>query len=73
MYNINNNAIFCFSLSATSLCESQWLLILASVKCFSLLGKRVEIPNLGIRISLNNDQENDDESVKDTTEYKSNY
>lgn len=52
---------------ASCLCETHWLLILAAVKCFSMLGKRVEIPNIEIEISINN-QTNEDEMEEEVDE-----
>ncbi|EDV56365.1 proteasome-associated protein ECM29 homolog [Drosophila erecta] len=51
-----------------SLCESQWLLVSAAVKCISMIGKAVEIPNVPVEIQVPSNDEDDDEEM---TEYTS--
>ncbi|KAL7736336.1 hypothetical protein ACLKA6_014807 [Drosophila palustris] len=55
---------------AKMLCETRWLLVSAAVKCTSMIGKTVEIPNVQVEIQVpcsNNDDEDDEELA----EYKS--
>ncbi|EDV98206.1 GH22981 [Drosophila grimshawi] len=51
---------------AKMLCETQWLLVSAAVKCTSMIGKTVEIPNVQVEIQVqcnDNDNDNDDEEL----------
>ncbi|ALC41834.1 CG8858 [Drosophila busckii] len=43
------------------LCESQWLLVSAAVKCTSMVGKVVEIPNVQVEIQVPKGTANDDD------------
>lgn len=49
------------------LCETQWLLVSAAVKCTSMIGKTVEIPNVQVEIQV---QCNDGDE-EELAEYKS--
>ncbi|XP_017039245.1 proteasome-associated protein ECM29 homolog [Drosophila ficusphila] len=51
-----------------TLCESQWLLVSAAVKCISMIGKTVEIPNVPVEIQVPTNDGDDDEEM---TEYTS--
>ncbi|KAH8348771.1 hypothetical protein KR084_010854, partial [Drosophila pseudotakahashii] len=51
-----------------TLCESQWLLVSAAVKCISMIGKAVEIPNVTVEIQVPSNDGDDDEEM---TEYTS--
>ncbi|XP_016928880.3 proteasome-associated protein ECM29 homolog [Drosophila suzukii] len=51
-----------------TLCESQWLLVSAAVKCISMIGKAVEIPNVTVEIQVPSNDADDDEEM---TEYTS--
>lgn len=50
------------------LCETQWLLVSAAVKCVSMIGKTVEIPNVEVEIQLPKNNDDDDEEI---TEFES--
>ncbi|KAH8402377.1 hypothetical protein KR009_011602, partial [Drosophila setifemur] len=51
-----------------TLCESQWLLVSAAVKCISMIGKAVQIPNVKLEIQVPTTDADEDEEM---TEYKS--
>ncbi|KAH8285548.1 hypothetical protein KR054_010857, partial [Drosophila jambulina] len=51
-----------------TLCESQWLLVSAAVKCISMIGKAVQIPNVKVEIQVPTNDADDDEEM---TEYTS--
>ncbi|KAH8320498.1 hypothetical protein KR067_004311, partial [Drosophila pandora] len=51
-----------------TLCESQWLLVSAAVKCISMIGKAVEIPNVKVEIQVPSNDADEDEEM---TDYKS--
>jgi len=57
-----------FLCPAKTLCESQWLLVSAAVKCISMIGKAVEIPNVTVEIQVPSNDADDDEEM---TEYRS--
>ncbi|XP_052840253.1 LOW QUALITY PROTEIN: proteasome-associated protein ECM29 homolog [Drosophila gunungcola] len=51
-----------------TLCESQWLLVSAAVKCISMIGKAVQIPNVTVEIQVpTNDGDDDDEMTEYTS------
>ncbi|XP_068144819.1 proteasome-associated protein ECM29 homolog [Drosophila tropicalis] len=59
---------------AKSLCESQWLLVSAAVKCISMIGKTVEIPNVQVEIQLPSSNTSDNSNTiadDDEEEYRS--
>lgn len=62
--SLNSNFV-----AAKMLCETQWLLVSAAVKCTSMIGKTVEIPNVQVEIQVQcNNDDGDDEEL---AEYKS--
>ncbi|KAI9579486.1 proteasome-associated protein ECM29 homolog [Glossina fuscipes] len=60
------NFVDAVKVMAKMLCENQWLLVLAAVKCFSMLGKCVQIPNVNVEITIPKEEEaDDDEEMKE--------
>ncbi|KAH8405828.1 hypothetical protein KR215_009962, partial [Drosophila sulfurigaster] len=55
---------------AKMLCDTRWLLVSAAVKCTSMIGKTVEIPNVQVEIQVQCSN-NDDDDDEELAEYKS--